>query len=103
VISLFLGINLSCLQGELGSSVVGIGWVRCGGALERSVLYKVLADRLGIPCSLHRAGSRAWCEIALPQLREVSVTTTLRYGTNRIAREGVQADCSLEWRVSEEI
>ncbi|CAG9796326.1 unnamed protein product [Diatraea saccharalis] len=44
-------------------------WVRCGGSLERSILYKVLADRLGLPCALYRAGSRAWCEVAVPELR----------------------------------
>ncbi|RVE43339.1 hypothetical protein evm_012010 [Chilo suppressalis] len=62
-------LHLADLISELSSPAVGIGWVRCGGSLERSVLYKVLSDRLGLPCSLHRAGSRAWCEVAVPELR----------------------------------
>ncbi|KAL4721641.1 hypothetical protein ACJJTC_014305 [Scirpophaga incertulas] len=51
----------------LHSSAVGVGRVRCGGQLERSVLYKALADRLGVPCALRRRRPRAWCELAVPE------------------------------------
>ncbi|KAG6441864.1 uncharacterized protein LOC115448221 [Manduca sexta] len=59
-------LHLADLMSELQSAVVGIGWVRCGGALERAVLYKALSDRLGLPCALRRAAARAWCEVAVP-------------------------------------
>lgn len=47
--------------------------MKCGGALERAILYKVLADRLGLPCALHRTtSSYAWCEVAVPEIEPVS-------------------------------
>ncbi|CAG4953951.1 unnamed protein product [Colias eurytheme] len=67
-----VNLHLSDLMEELGSCVVGIGWVKCGGMLERAVLYKVLADRVGLPCALYRAGTRAWCEIAVPEITETT-------------------------------
>ncbi|XP_063395563.1 uncharacterized protein LOC134680367 [Cydia fagiglandana] len=64
-----VALHLSDLMNELDSCVIGLGWVRCGGALERAVLYKVLADRVGLPCALHRRSSaHAWCEVAVPEL-----------------------------------
>ncbi|CAB3256251.1 unnamed protein product [Arctia plantaginis] len=64
-----VGLHLTDLMIELNSPVVGIGWVKCGGALERAILYKVLADRLGVPCALHRTtSSYAWCEVAVPEI-----------------------------------
>ncbi|XP_045496661.1 uncharacterized protein LOC123695020 isoform X1 [Colias croceus] len=67
-----VNLHLSDLMEELGSCVVGIGWVKCGGMLERAVLYKVVADRVGLPCALYRAGTRAWCEIAVPEITETT-------------------------------
>ncbi|XP_060806930.1 uncharacterized protein LOC106129776 [Amyelois transitella] len=62
-------MHLTELMTELESSVIGLGWVRCGGALERALLYKVLADRVGIPCALiRRSSAKAWCEVAVPEL-----------------------------------
>ncbi|XP_028175545.1 uncharacterized protein LOC114363880 [Ostrinia furnacalis] len=62
-------LHLQDIMNELNSCVIGIGWVRCGGALERAILYKALADRVGLPCALRRAGSaHAWCEIAVAEL-----------------------------------
>ncbi|XP_047984693.1 uncharacterized protein LOC125225159 [Leguminivora glycinivorella] len=64
-----VALHLSDLMNDLDSCVIGLGWVRCGGALERAVLYKVLADRVGLPCALHRRSSaHAWCEVAIPEL-----------------------------------
>ncbi|XP_049882239.1 uncharacterized protein LOC126378107 [Pectinophora gossypiella] len=71
-------LHLADLMLELNSRVIGLGWVKCGGALERAVLYKVLADRLGIPCSLHRATSaHAWCEVAVPELDPMDEEDTI--------------------------
>ncbi|XP_050669835.1 uncharacterized protein LOC126968765 [Leptidea sinapis] len=64
-----VNLHLADLMEELGSRVIGLGLVSCGGALERALLYKVLADRVGVPCALHRRTSaHAWCEIAVPEL-----------------------------------
>ncbi|XP_075977018.1 armadillo repeat-containing protein 3-like [Anticarsia gemmatalis] len=60
-------LHLANLMVEQNSPIIGIGWVKCGGSLERALLYKVLADRICLPCSLHRATSAyAWCEVAVP-------------------------------------
>ncbi|CAH3953396.1 uncharacterized protein LOC123714181 isoform X1 [Pieris brassicae] len=62
-------LHLADLMEDLGSRVLGLGWIRCGGPLERAILYKVLADRVGLPCALHRKTSaHAWCEVAIPEL-----------------------------------
>ncbi|XP_064071601.1 uncharacterized protein LOC113402135 [Vanessa tameamea] len=64
-----VNLHLVDLMKALKSCVIGIGYVRCGGRLERALLYKVLADRAGLPCSLHRACSaHAWCEVAVPEV-----------------------------------
>ncbi|CAH0727623.1 unnamed protein product, partial [Brenthis ino] len=64
-----VNLHLADLMNELKTCIIGIGFVLCGGALERAILYKVLADRVGLPCSLHRASSaHAWCEVAVPEL-----------------------------------
>lgn len=65
-------------QYELNSPLIGIGWVKCGGALERAILYKALADRIGLPCALHRASSAyAWCEVAVPEMAPVSLISPI--------------------------
>ncbi|KAJ8736034.1 hypothetical protein PYW08_006690 [Mythimna loreyi] len=62
-------LHLADLMTELASPVLGLGYVKCGGALERALLFKVLADRLGLPCALFRTSSAyAWCEVAVPEL-----------------------------------
>ncbi|XP_072939253.1 armadillo repeat-containing protein 3 [Epargyreus clarus] len=64
-----VALHLADLMADFNSRVIGLGWVRCGGALERAVLYKVLADRLGLPCALFRGSSgHAWCEVAIPEV-----------------------------------
>ncbi|XP_026331091.1 uncharacterized protein LOC113238484, partial [Hyposmocoma kahamanoa] len=62
-------LHLTKLMTELNSRVIGLGWVRVGSELERAILYKVLADRIGLPCALYRTSSaHAWCEVAMPEL-----------------------------------
>ncbi|XP_063616275.1 armadillo repeat-containing protein 3-like [Cydia splendana] len=63
-----VALHLSNIMNDLDSCVIGLGWVRYGGALERALLYKVLADRVGLPCALHRRScAHAWCEVAVPE------------------------------------
>ncbi|XP_075981402.1 armadillo repeat-containing protein 3-like [Anticarsia gemmatalis] len=62
-------LHLADLMVELNSPIINIGRIKCGGSLERAILYKILADRLAVPCSLHRATSaHAWCEVAVPDV-----------------------------------
>ncbi|KAF9420320.1 hypothetical protein HW555_003381 [Spodoptera exigua] len=57
------------LQSDLASPIIGLGYVKCGGPLERALLYKVLADRIGLPCALYRSSSAyAWCEVGVPEI-----------------------------------
>ncbi|XP_073957467.1 uncharacterized protein isoform X2 [Choristoneura fumiferana] len=63
-----VNLHLADLMNDLNSRVIGLGWVRAGGAVERALLYKVLADRVGLPCALRRrGGAHAWCEVAVPE------------------------------------
>ncbi|XP_026738635.1 uncharacterized protein LOC113501658 [Trichoplusia ni] len=62
-------LHLVDLMLDLNSPIIGLGYVKCGGALERALLYKVLSDRLGLPCGLYRTSSaHAWCEVAIPEV-----------------------------------
>ncbi|XP_050554573.1 uncharacterized protein LOC118270080 isoform X1 [Spodoptera frugiperda] len=62
-------LHLADLMSDLASPVIGLGYVKCGGPLERALLYKVLADRVGIPCALFRTSSAyAWCEVGVPEI-----------------------------------
>ncbi|XP_026319385.1 uncharacterized protein LOC113229908 [Hyposmocoma kahamanoa] len=64
-----VNLHLADLMTYLNTPVLGLGWIQVGGALERALLYKVLADRIGLPCSFYRAaGAHAWCEVAVPDL-----------------------------------
>ncbi|PSN45075.1 hypothetical protein C0J52_04013 [Blattella germanica] len=61
-------LHLFELKRELGTNVIPLGHIRVGRFLERAMLFKVLADRIGLPCSLVRGEyQRAWVEIAIPE------------------------------------
>lgn len=50
-------------------NVIPLGALRMGGLMEKALLFKVLADRVGLPCVLHMdaADNRlVWPEVALP-------------------------------------
>ncbi|CAH0695525.1 unnamed protein product [Spodoptera exigua] len=62
-------LHLADLMSDLASSIIGLGYVKCGGPLERALLYKVLADRIGLPCAIYRSSSAyAWCEVGVPEI-----------------------------------
>lgn len=49
------------------SNVIPIGDIQLGTFTHRSLLFKVLADKIGLPVSLYRGNyNRAWNEIILP-------------------------------------
>lgn len=61
--------NQLIFQVELMNSILPVGLMRVGLHLERALLFKVLADRVGLPTCLVRGHSgRAWVEVALPVL-----------------------------------
>uniref|UniRef100_A0A674BDU6 Armadillo repeat containing 3 n=1 Tax=Salmo trutta TaxID=8032 RepID=A0A674BDU6_SALTR len=59
-------LHLSELRYELQSNIIPIGQIRKGTYYHRALLYKVLADRIGVSCSLVRGEyNRVWNEVLL--------------------------------------
>lgn len=55
-------------------NVIPLGALRTGGFMEKALLFKVLADRIGLPCVLHMDATDnrlVWTEVALPVYDEV--------------------------------
>ncbi|NXQ56751.1 ARMC3 protein, partial [Anthoscopus minutus] len=62
----FWELDMSKIEFELKSNVVPIGKIKRGTFYHRALLFKVIADRIGIGCSLVRGKySRAWNEVKL--------------------------------------
>ncbi|NWT56121.1 ARMC3 protein, partial [Erythrocercus mccallii] len=59
-------LDMSAIQFELKSNIVPIGKIKRGSFYHRALLFKVLADRIGIGCTLVRGQyNRAWNEVKL--------------------------------------
>ncbi|XP_018419688.1 PREDICTED: armadillo repeat-containing protein 3 [Nanorana parkeri] len=59
-------LHISELKFELNSNVVPIGKIKKGIFYHRALLYKAVADRIGIACTLERGDyGRAWNEVKL--------------------------------------
>lgn len=59
-------LEISQLKLELNSNVIPIGMVELGIYYHRALLFKTLADRIAVPCSLVRGDyGRAWNEVRL--------------------------------------
>ncbi|KFZ48847.1 Armadillo repeat-containing protein 3 [Antrostomus carolinensis] len=59
-------LHISEVEFELKSNVVPIGKIKKGTFYHRALLFKVIADRIGIACSLVRSKcNRAWNEVEL--------------------------------------
>ncbi|XP_053116677.1 armadillo repeat-containing protein 3 isoform X2 [Hemicordylus capensis] len=59
-------LHLSEIEYELKCNVVPIGKINKGTFYHRALLFKVLADKIGVSCSLHRGDyNRAWNEVQL--------------------------------------
>ncbi|XP_041264561.1 armadillo repeat-containing protein 3 [Onychostruthus taczanowskii] len=59
-------LNMSEIEFELKSNIVPIGTIKRGTFYHRALLFKVIADRIGIGCSLVRGKyNRAWNEVKL--------------------------------------
>ncbi|XP_054268358.1 armadillo repeat-containing protein 3 [Macrosteles quadrilineatus] len=63
-----LDLHINELIVELVDNIIPVGHLRVGLHLERALLFKVLADRVGLPCSLVRGWQRGWVEVCLPHL-----------------------------------
>ncbi|KAG5851068.1 hypothetical protein ANANG_G00089090 [Anguilla anguilla] len=61
-------LHLSELKLELQSNIIPIGKIKKGTFYHRALLFKVLADRIGVSCSLVRGDyNRAWNEVRLTE------------------------------------
>ncbi|XP_021090120.2 armadillo repeat-containing protein 3 isoform X1 [Mesocricetus auratus] len=59
-------LHISELKFQLKSNVVPIGYIKKGIFYHRALLFKALADKIGVGCSLVRGEySRAWNEVKL--------------------------------------
>ncbi|XP_053915061.1 armadillo repeat-containing protein 3 [Cuculus canorus] len=59
-------LHISEIEFELKCNIVPIGKIKKGTFYHRALLFKVIADRIGIGCSLVRGGyNRAWNEVEL--------------------------------------
>ncbi|KFU96644.1 Armadillo repeat-containing protein 3, partial [Chaetura pelagica] len=59
-------LHISEIEFELKCNVVPVGKIKKGTFCHRALLFKAIADRIGIPCSLVRGEyNRAWNEVKL--------------------------------------
>ncbi|XP_008207013.1 armadillo repeat-containing protein 3 isoform X3 [Nasonia vitripennis] len=68
-----LELHLRAIKDNIETSVIPLGQLRVGSYLERAMLFKVMADRIGLPACLVRGRyGRSWIEIASPMLSEAA-------------------------------
>ncbi|XP_050308691.1 uncharacterized protein LOC126745056 [Anthonomus grandis grandis] len=59
-------LHIQCLKEKLGNNIIPIGFLRMGFHCERALLFKALADKICIPCSLVKGSLKIyWNEVAL--------------------------------------
>lgn len=59
-------LHIKSLKRKLGTNLIPIGYLRIGFHCERALLFKAIADRYNLPCSLVKGKSRLyWNEVAL--------------------------------------
>ena len=59
-------LHIAQLKSDLKSNVIPIGFIKRGIFYHRALLFKALADRIGVPASLVRGEyNRAWNEVTL--------------------------------------
>ncbi|XP_049776945.1 armadillo repeat-containing protein 3 [Schistocerca cancellata] len=59
-------LHITEIKHYLGSNIIPLGYIRSGYYLERAMLFKVLADRISLPCTLVRGNfGHSWVEIAM--------------------------------------
>ncbi|CAG9765278.1 unnamed protein product [Ceutorhynchus assimilis] len=71
-------LHIQCLKKKLGNNIIPIGFLRLGFHCERALLFKALADKICIPCSLVKGSLRIyWNEVAL--FENVDNETRIRF------------------------
>ncbi|KAF2885149.1 hypothetical protein ILUMI_21025 [Ignelater luminosus] len=62
-----LDFHLTALKEKLGTNLIPIGYLRCGHYCERALLFKALAEKVGVPCTLVRGRDRVfyWNEVPI--------------------------------------
>ncbi|KAL1505666.1 hypothetical protein ABEB36_005173 [Hypothenemus hampei] len=59
-------LHIECLKQKLGNNIIPVGFLRMGFHCERALLFKALADKICIPCSLVKGSLKVyWNEVAL--------------------------------------
>ncbi|XP_030750535.1 uncharacterized protein LOC115878252 [Sitophilus oryzae] len=59
-------LQIECLKNKLGNNIIPIGYLRLGFHCERALLFKALADKVSIPCSLVKGNLKIyWNEVAV--------------------------------------
>lgn len=60
-------MHLNDIKLTLGTNIIPLGYIRYGSYTERAMLFKILADKVGLPCALVRGSyGRSWVEISIP-------------------------------------
>lgn len=62
------------LQSKYDCNIIPLGAIEVGGFMERALLFKVLADRIGLPSTLcmDETNNRSvWNEVAIPMYEEI--------------------------------
>ncbi|KAM4828748.1 armadillo repeat-containing protein 3 [Thomomys bottae] len=73
-------LHISELKFQLKSNVLPIGYIKKGTFYHRALLFKALADKIGVGCSLVRGEyGRAWNEVKLVNESRKGVTGLLPY------------------------
>ncbi|XP_028659176.1 armadillo repeat-containing protein 3 [Erpetoichthys calabaricus] len=89
----FWELHFSELKAELRSNVIPIGRIKKGVFCHRALLFKALADRLGINCTLNKGEfSRAWNVVMLieetPKMSLVAYIVDLMHSPGRLMKAG---------------
>ncbi|RZF34643.1 hypothetical protein LSTR_LSTR012725 [Laodelphax striatellus] len=68
----YFDLHISDLKAEVRSRIIPLGLLRLGMSFERSLLFKVLADQIGVSCALMRGEhGHGWVEVALNSFDKV--------------------------------
>lgn len=60
--------------GKYDCNIIPLGAMRVGGFFEKALMFKVLADQVGLPCVLHMDAEDnriVWNEVAIPPFEDV--------------------------------
>ncbi|KAJ8687077.1 hypothetical protein QAD02_022871 [Eretmocerus hayati] len=88
-----LELHLRAIKTSIETSVIPLGMLRLGSYLERALLFKLIADRIGLPASLVRGRyGKSWIEIAVPTIASVACSVA---GDDSQLSSSPRSSCSL--------